>query len=219
MNTRFSSSILGVVLAGGRSQRMGRDKALLPALQQTKPSLAGDSQADISMLQFCQSLLTQVGIVDVVISGKQGQHGIVDDITHAGPLMGLYSVIQSTRPKAILALPVDMPLLGSNELNQIKLSGELSGQVTCYKDHPLPLYLPVNAMVEGFLKSEFLRLRANPEGRGPSFKQMFQQTGVNLLDCRTPERLHNTNTPEQWQRARQRARQIEQQRGFHCYVN
>lgn len=216
---QVSAPLLGVVLAGGRSQRMGQDKALLPALQQTAVKNQAANTASQSMLQFSQNLLVKSGINQVVISGRADTPSVIDDIAYAGPLMGLYSVIQALRPKAILALPVDMPLLNSDDLNRLKIAGELSGKCTCFTDNPLPLYLPVNAIVVEFLNHQYQQLQANPNSKGPSFKQLFAQTGVNRIASQSQQRLQNTNTPEEWQQAQRHARQVKQQRGFHPYVD
>ncbi|WP_394174318.1 molybdenum cofactor guanylyltransferase [Thalassotalea litorea] len=216
------SSILGVVLAGGKSQRMGQDKSRLPALLSTHSAKADvnvAAQPTSSMMQYSASLLEQAGINDIVISGKSQHQGIADYIPFAGPLMGLYSIIQTRQPKAILALPVDMPLLSAAEVKQIKIAGELSGKCTCFADHPLPLYLPINVQVQSFLNQHYQRLVTNPETKGPSFKQLFEQSGVNSLRSEFPKRLENTNTPEQWQRAQQTAREIESTSRFHQYIS
>lgn len=75
----------GIVLAGGRSSRMGRDKALLPWHGRT-------------LLEHMRGLLRQAGAQRVWVSGAYPAFaGIPDRIAHCGPLGGLYSVAKIGR--------------------------------------------------------------------------------------------------------------------------
>lgn len=94
---------IGVVLAGGRSSRMGQDKALLP--WRGRPLVA-----------HMQALLRDAGALDVVISGdRPGYAGIADAQPDLGPLGGLASVIDHVADATTLVVvPVDMPLLSGH---------------------------------------------------------------------------------------------------------
>jgi molybdopterin-guanine dinucleotide biosynthesis protein A len=125
-------SCLGVVLAGGKSSRMGENKA----------NLLRENQ---DMLSYSKSLLNAVGSSQVIVSG--GEQGIKDLVADMGPLGGIQSIIEQFKPQALLILPIDLPLMTSNELLALKQVGELSQQACYFTDHYLPLYLPVNAFV------------------------------------------------------------------------
>lgn len=174
---------LGVVLAGGLSSRMGQDKARL-------------TRNDTDMLGFSKQLLTQVGVDHIVVSGDHYQ--VRDLFKNAGPVGGIYSVITQYQPEAILALPVDLPLMTSAALLKLKQVGEMSSKACCYQDHHLPLYLPVNGLVELFLQKSFQQFC----GKGPAIKALIAQVPHQLLTAEKPETLFNTNTPEQWQQAK-----------------
>ena len=92
-----------VILAGGRSQRMGRDKAWL--LLQGKPLL----------LQQIE-LAREVGAAEVLISGRVGvDYGafdcpvLRDRFEDAGPLAGIESALSAMSTPLLLVLAVDMP--------------------------------------------------------------------------------------------------------------
>ncbi len=73
-------SVNGIVLAGGLSTRMGRDKALLPWQGRT-------------LLEHMRGLLMQAGAREVWVSGNYPAFGGVPDrVARCGPLGGLYSV-------------------------------------------------------------------------------------------------------------------------------
>lgn len=194
-------SCLGVVLAGGKSSRMGQNKA----------GLLRDNQ---DMLSYSKSLLNAAGSSQVVVSG--GEHGVDDLLADMGPLGGIQSIIEKFKPQALLILPVDLPLMTSNELLALKQAGELSQRACYFTDNYLPLYLPVNAFVEQFFqqslsrtysqgKSQVVSKSANNKRNlsGPSVRSLLTQIPHREITPKNSQCLFNTNTPEQWQQAKQ----------------
>ncbi len=198
---------LGVVLAGGLSSRMGQDKAQL----QRKNS---------NMLDFSQQLLKDSGIKNIVVSGDA--HQIPDLIAKTGPVGGIYSVLAHystlTKPKSLLILPVDLPLMTASALKQLRLAGELSQKATFFrdaqgKDHNIPLYLPNNAYLELFLSQTFQGKQLssssskakNNKKHGPSIRALLKQVpnqSVSVSDnAKDVSFLFNSNTPQDWQKA------------------
>tara|TARA_R110000737_G_scaffold4096_2_gene13619 strand:- start:14538 stop:15197 length:660 start_codon:yes stop_codon:yes gene_type:complete len=196
---------LGVVLAGGKSSRMGRDKASL-------------RRKDQDMLSYSMALLKGAGSSQVIISG--GEQGIDDLVANMGPLGGIQSIIKQFKPRALLILPVDLPLMTSQELAALKRIGELSQRACYFTDNYLPLYLPVNAFVEEFFKQplshSLAKLKSNnviSEQRpahttatkrnltGPSVRNLLASIPHSAIEAKNSQCLFNTNTPEQWQQA------------------
>ncbi len=179
---------LGVVLAGGQSSRMGQNKAFLSLNNQT-------------MLEKTRQLLEHLQVDKTVISGANSG-GESDIVSQGGPLAGIYSLAQKYQPKAILAVPVDMPFLTAEHLRELKIKGELSGRATYFNDSPLPLYLPINAFVEDYLQQQFTSQKFLDTGKGPSFKQVLKLTNATSLKTKQ-QFLTNTNTPQEWQQVKQ----------------
>lgn len=212
-NTLFQPC-LGVVLAGGKSSRMGQNKA---SLQRGKQD----------MLSYSMSLLKAAGSSQVLVSG--GEQGIGDLVANLGPLGGIQSIIKQFKPQALLILPVDLPLMTSVELATLKQVGELSQQACYFTDHYLPLYLPVNAFVEQFfqqlLTKPYSQASSRPDSplksktsfsheqvnankaankrnlTGPSVRSLLAQIPHKVVTPKNSKCLFNTNTPEQWQQA------------------
>jgi molybdopterin-guanine dinucleotide biosynthesis protein A len=99
-----------IILVGGRSRRMGRDKAFLP--------LPGNN--GITFVQHLASLLTsqcsQVILVarDALQAADYmlpGVRIITDRISDIGPLMGIYSGLSAVHSSHALVTAVDMPFL------------------------------------------------------------------------------------------------------------
>ncbi len=216
----FNQDCLGVVLAGGKSSRMGSNKALL---MRNSSTYNGQSRGSENMLSYSKGLLKNIGINNIVVSGNvesgdvgkgNTEHYVADQFTELGPMGGIYSVIKKYQPKALLILPVDLPLMTKQTLQQLKMKGELSQKACFFTDHFLPLYLPNNAFVEQFFTTNFAQYQqghksaVNEKGdkkkNGPSIRSMLAQVPHQTLALKSPQCLFNSNTPEQWQQAQQR---------------
>ncbi|MCS6935960.1 MAG: molybdenum cofactor guanylyltransferase [Candidatus Bipolaricaulota bacterium] len=94
-----------IVLAGGRSLRLGRDKALLPW---------GESTVIEHVVARCQSLSDDL----LVITGEKIRYSdllrvpiVADEIVDCGPMGGLYTGLKRARYEYSLAVACDMPLV------------------------------------------------------------------------------------------------------------
>ncbi|MDG1752637.1 MAG: NTP transferase domain-containing protein [Thalassotalea sp.] len=208
----YNQSCLGVVLTGGLSSRMGTDKALLNRHADINTDTSANSSATHeNMLSFSTQQLKNIGLDDVIISGKK--HGLADEFENLGPMGGIYTIFKKYHPKAMLILPVDLPLIDNESLKQLKRVGELSQQACFYHDNYLPLYLPITAFVEQFFEQAFIpfkqamsSINSSPV-KGPSIKALLAQTPHKGLKPTSTQSLFNANTPEQWQQAQQKFQQ------------
>jgi molybdopterin-guanine dinucleotide biosynthesis protein A len=99
----LDAKLHGVVLAGGESRRMGRDKAWL------------DVRGEL-LWQRQMGVLHDAGAVSVAIVRRPGQpgfgHGVLqvrDRFPNAGPLAGLHAALFATSASHVAVLAVDMP--------------------------------------------------------------------------------------------------------------
>ena len=104
----FSSA--GIILAGGRSTRMGRDKA----------SLSLPDQQDVTFVEHLAAVLTEQcsEVLLVVRNAAQaalykhlGLSIVTDDAPDVGPLMGLYTGLHNIDTSHALVTAVDMPFV------------------------------------------------------------------------------------------------------------
>ena len=122
---------IGVVLAGGQSRRMGRDKALLP-------------WGDGTLLSHMQQRLRASGLGRVVVSGEYPHcEAIPDRFAACGPLGGLGSIAAALPDADLLVVPVDMPLVSPALLRYLRETP--AADCACFQDQPLPLRLRLNA--------------------------------------------------------------------------
>lgn len=111
---RFSA----VILAGGKSSRMGRDKAWLEVGRQ-------------SLLARQIQIVREVGAREVFVSGRTGvdysESGcrvLQDRLVDVGPLAGIERALTETTNSLLLVLAVDMPKMTADFLRQSLLNCE-----------------------------------------------------------------------------------------------
>lgn len=100
----------GIILAGGRSQRMGTSKALLPLPDQ--PSKTFLSHLVSTLAPLCAEVLVvardPAQFEDIALPGARA---VFDEKPGGGPLMGLYSGLKATQSQIALVVAVDMPFV------------------------------------------------------------------------------------------------------------
>lgn len=105
----LQDEIAGIILAGGQSSRMGRNKALL--LFQ-----------GVQMVEHMRKILAESGIQDTYISGVlAGYETIPDSEPLSGPGRAIAHLLQkfSGRYKRLLFLPVDMPFMSRDLVQEL----------------------------------------------------------------------------------------------------
>ena len=140
---------LGVVLAGGKSSRMGVDKALLPFRNRT-------------LLQHqYEKVASVLGNKNVVVSGDypQYQH-VVDQDYGIGPLGGIISIVKKYRSaEYFLFLPVDMPKLSEETLLWLIQAAKADSSFNCwsYCNYEMPLIIKNSETLEPILTDLLLQ--------------------------------------------------------------
>lgn len=174
MHSARVHDFIGVVLAGGRSSRMGTNKAFLE--YRGKP-----------LIDHMMDLLKEAGAKDVWVSGSlAGYRCIPDEDQFAGPATAMRHVLKRLERadvSGVLFVPVDMPALTPDLLREL---GRRSGGAY-YQGWPLPAFLPFKTIfpedtsVKGLLRTMRVPAQKIPEGRCACFV--------------------NVNTPEEWREA------------------
>ena len=103
--------VSGIVLAGGASQRMGRNKAGLTLMGKT-------------LLERQADKFRELGIGDIMLSGKScpalpGTRVIPDEYVGKGPLGGLHACLRAAKNPACLVVSVDTPLIPAVAFEQL----------------------------------------------------------------------------------------------------
>ncbi|MBU2706309.1 molybdenum cofactor guanylyltransferase [Zooshikella marina] len=175
--TEGNPETLGVILAGGLSSRMKRDKAKL-----VLPN-------GLSLLAHAQKLMASVSVAEVVISGLQG---VPDLYPERGPLGGIFAVTQHYPEMRLLVIPVDMPLLKPKVLNALLDENNPNNLPVVFSGQPLPLLLPVTEHVVSYLNGVV-------EGKNAaSIKSMLAELNCIQLPKLDEYYFFNCNTPEEF---------------------
>jgi molybdopterin-guanine dinucleotide biosynthesis protein A len=175
--------LAGLILAGGRSARMGRDKAML-------------EWRGISLLDRARGLLRSAGAGTIHVGGRpQEADGLPDSEPQAGPARAILDAARALHPicDTLLVIPVDMPLLQAEHLTAL-LRGA-PGRARHWQGQPLPALIPVSA-----------RLRQGEDIH--SIKWLLARLGAEALElpplaAGLPDPFTNINTREAFARLEQ----------------
>jgi molybdopterin-guanine dinucleotide biosynthesis protein A len=102
------SDITGVILAGGRSRRFGRDKA---------QALWLSPSGEMTLLERSLSLLKSLKLAPLIVTHPEKDYSgnaarvVYDLIPDQGPMGGIYTAFQSSTTPFLLVLTCDMPCL------------------------------------------------------------------------------------------------------------
>ena len=185
--------LYGLVLAGGASKRMGRDKAAL--------QYHGRSQ-----LQWACELLSR-HCERTFVSVRQGQDpgtadypAIADLRDGIGPMAGI-AAAQAAHPQAAwLVLACDLPFLTDTTLAALT-SNRSSQPATAFRSSHDGLPEPLCAVYEPSTRDGLLA--SIDRGRHCPRKFLIE-SGIQLLEQPDPAALDNINTPEDFSAARSR---------------
>lgn len=174
---------IGVVLAGGRSSRMGRDKAMLP--WQGHP-----------LIEHLIAVLQAAGVREVKVSGdRPAYHGVADPVPQVGPIGGIAGIAGSCDDGELLIVPVDMPRLQPTLLQRLLTTASTAGCVR-YTDHMLPMRLRLDAHCRDTLHA----LLAASDPRARSVRALQERVGVHeiALSADDATQLIDCNTEQTW---------------------
>lgn len=117
----IKNTITGIILAGGKSRRMGREK---PLIEINGKSLI---QTSIDLLSpFCSEVIISA---NSDIYNQFGKKVIKDEIANCGPIGGIYSSIKHSSSKLNLILASDTPYIDA-EIIEYLISNASDNRIT-----------------------------------------------------------------------------------------
>ncbi len=179
--------VAGAILAGGKSSRMGEDKANLQLYGKT-------------LLQHMQGILHAASIKNIYISHP---NIIPDYIPGFGPLSGVHAILNNilkypkhNDSKHIIFIPIDMPNITNSLVNKLTSVPD-NVPLVYFESYKMPFRL--NADIEWLELIESLFRNAEDVSLGN-----FQQNIHTSCQIKTfpdgQECFRNINTPEEWSR-------------------
>lgn len=185
--------VSAILLAGGKSSRMGQDKAML-------------SFQGMTLLEWQVRKLQSLCMEDIMLSGSRQEMTSVrmvpDEFPGRGPLSGLHACMKAAAHPDCLVLSVDVPLAPLAALAElVRVHRETGGTVTLlgHGDKWEPL-------IGVYQSGLFRRAESILRGEHTAVRRLLDETGFQLVDWPHDEGLFlNCNTPEDYERLCQMA--------------
>lgn len=176
---------IGVVLAGGRSSRMGRDKVDLVYRGR-------------SLLEHMVRLMHAAGIDRVVVSGERpGFDSVPDRAIDQGPLAGISAVAERFPGSVLLVVPIDMPLLTTGRV--LQLLDAAPATAVHFDGHTLPLRIASTTDLR-----TLLRRWLNDASAPRALHKLCKEIGAEQLpvEAEAQAEFANANSPVEWEAIR-----------------
>jgi molybdopterin-guanine dinucleotide biosynthesis protein A len=192
------ADLTAFVLAGGKSSRMGADKAMLEVAGQTLLQRT---------LELARAVAEDVRIVGVREKFGEFAPVVEDKYPDRGPLGGIHAALASTGSDFNLILAVDLPFLEKRFLQQLVTEALASGAVVTVPRAGGGLQ-PLCAVY----RREFAALAEQALAAGRNkIDTLYARTTLRIIEedelarfAFSPAMFDNLNTQEEWERARQR---------------
>lgn len=189
-------AVTAFVLAGGKSSRMGSDKAFLKLGDETLVSRA---------LQAASSMAGEVRIVgDARKFAAFGE--VIEDVYRGqGPLGGIHAALSSSRTELNLVLAVDLPFVGREFLEYLLLRARESDAMVTVPRAGVGLQPLCAAYRRGFAEVAERSLRVGNN----KIDSLFATVATCVIEEHelvragfSAETFRNLNTPEELEKAR-----------------
>ena len=187
----------GLILAGGLSTRMHRDKAAL--------EYQGRSQLDRAFelaSRHAAKVFVSVRADQTLDPTRAQRPMIVDSVAGEGPIVGIRSALAAHPQVAWLVLACDLPFLSDATIEYLvrerNSAGSAAGFATAYKSAHDGLPEPLCAIWEPAAAKALADYQA---GGGHCPRKFLIRHGARLLEPKDARALDNVNTPEEYTQA------------------
>jgi molybdopterin-guanine dinucleotide biosynthesis protein A len=185
--TKSPQKIYGLVLAGGKSSRMGTDKGMIDWHGKGQRYHAADL-----LIQQCEN---------VFISCRTGQQqemsvnyaALPDQVVDCGPFGGVLSAFMRQPDVAWLVVACDLPMLDLQSITHLIQNRDDKSIATAYQSTADGLPEPMLVLWE---PAAYPFLRAAYKSGNTSLRHLLMHSPVKLLTPDDPRVLTNVNTPE-----------------------
>lgn len=187
-----AAPLYGLVLAGGASRRMGKDKGSV--------EYRGTPQARRAfalVAEHCERAMVSLRSEQSGLDSYAGLPLLTDKIESTGPVAGIWSAMQEAPSAAWLVISCDLPLLDGGGVEALIAGRDSSCEATCFRaadGRPEPLcaiYEP------GFREA---LAKAIEQGER-SVRAILDGVEVALIEPPRPETVCGANTPGERARA------------------
>lgn len=176
--------LFGLVLTGGASARMGRDKATI-AYHATP-----QWQRVAELLRMCGADPHWSCTAQQADAWSLGDRAILDAVPGHGPASGLHAAFSRNNDVAWLVIGCDYPWLDAQDLQRLVDARANHVEAISYRNPVTQEMEPMIALWEPAAQQHFLRAFDRGEY---SARHSLRTCALRLLDPRTPQALENRN--------------------------
>ena len=184
----------GVILAGGKSKRMGLDKSLLEFKGKTLIQRIIDEH---------NKLVENVFVIGKETGTLQNAIGVKDNIENIGPIGGLYTAMSEIKANWYLISPCDMPFLNHSDLKVILNEVKNSSHEAIIAESEKGL----EPLVAAYNSSVLPVLKKNIENGNYAIRSLFKKINTKLLKFNAQifekDIFFNINYPDDYKSALQ----------------
>ena len=194
MSSTAAPPIFGLILAGGSSSRMHRDKAAL--VYEGKVQL--DRAFELARRHVAR-VFVSLRPSQIAESTRANKPQIVDSVEGKGPLIGIRSAMAAYPDAAWLVLACDLPFLSDEAIEQILAARDPTALATAYRSTHDGLPEPLCAIWEPAAAAPITAFQ-NTGADCP--RKFLIRHGARLIDPSDRRALDNVNTPDEYAQAR-----------------
>lgn len=185
--------ISGILLAGGKSSRMGRDKAML-------------TFQGMSLLEWQVRKLQTLGIEDIILSGHcpalDGTRAVADEYPNRGPLGGMHACMKQAENPDCLILSVDVPLVPAQALAGLAEAHRKSGAAVTLLQHGEKW----EPLIGVYKRGLFQPIERILQGEHTAVRRLLEEVGFQTVTWPEDALLFcNCNTPQDYEKLRRAA--------------
>jgi molybdenum cofactor guanylyltransferase len=188
-----AAPVYGLILAGGSSSRMRRDKAALVYRGKTQLDRAFELAS-----RHAAKVFVSVRADQTTEPTRAHRPLLIDSVDGAGPIVGIRSALAAYPEVAWLVIACDLPFLSDAALEQLLTERDPSVLATAYRSTHDELPEPLCTVWE---PAAAAALSAYVSGGGHCPRKFLIRHAVRLLEPRDRHALDNINTPEEYAQA------------------
>ena len=178
-------NITGVVLAGGQSSRMGKEKSVLLFKEQ-------------ELIQYSLNALKPYCSTILISSNKEIHNSFsyttISDFHHQiGPIAGIYSALKNSETDFVMVLPCDSPMVKPEFVKYLisQIKNDTKAIVPQYASHLEPLFAIYHKSVLGTIEEQI-----NKEDY--KLVNLLKKINAQLVEVQDCSCFVNINTPEDY---------------------
>lgn len=182
---KYDAAFSAVILAGGKSSRMGSCKAEL--------LWGGKTLVEHQVNKICA-----LGISDIMVSGYSrpvtGTRYVPDIYPEKGPLGGIHACLCAAKRSACFVISVDAPLFSPDEMKLLTETHIAGDSLITVAEHCGTLE-PLIGVYDSNLSDATEEIL---QGTNTSVKRLLDQTGFAVCEFSDENSVRNCNTPDEY---------------------